>query len=37
LEEDITEVRWVDKSFIEAEDFNTYDTLKDIFKELKFK
>jgi hypothetical protein len=37
LEEDITEVRWVDKSFIETDDFDTYNTLKDIFKELTFK
>jgi 8-oxo-dGTP pyrophosphatase MutT (NUDIX family) len=36
LEEDITEVKWVDKSFLKQKDFETYDTLKPIFDSLKF-
>lgn len=36
LEEDITEVRWVDKSFIQAKDFETYDSLKDLFAAIEF-
>ena len=36
IEEDITEVVWVDKAFIKAKDFDTYDSLKDIFENLEF-
>ncbi len=36
LEEHITEVKWVDESFIHQKDFDTYETLKDIFKTIKF-
>ncbi|MDP2176264.1 MAG: NUDIX domain-containing protein [Bacteroidota bacterium] len=35
-EEDITEVRWVNKDFLLKKDFETYDTLKPIFESLKF-
>ena len=36
VEEDITEVVWVDKDFINAKDFDTYDSLKDIFEHIEF-
>lgn len=36
LEEGITEVRWVDQAFIKAKDFETYDSLKDLFELIKF-
>ena len=36
LEEDITEVRWVDESFIRDPDFETYDSLKELFDAIEF-
>ena len=36
IEEDITEVVWVDKAFIKEKDFDTYDSLRDIFDHLEF-
>lgn len=36
IEEDITEVRWVDKDFIQAKNFDTYDSLKDLFDSIEF-
>jgi 8-oxo-dGTP pyrophosphatase MutT (NUDIX family) len=36
IEENITEVRWVNHAFISAKDFDTYDTLKPIFENIKF-
>lgn len=35
-EEDITEVRWVDKDFIKDKAFETYDSLKDLFESIEF-
>jgi len=34
-EEGITEVVWVSKDFVKQKDFDTYDTLADIFKKIK--
>jgi len=36
IEEDITEVRWVKKSFIKDKDFDTYDSLRDLFDMIEF-
>ena len=36
IEEDITEVRWVKKEFIEDKDFETYDSLKELFANIEF-
>jgi 8-oxo-dGTP pyrophosphatase MutT (NUDIX family) len=36
LEEDITEVRWVSKDFITAPEFETYDSLKELFQTIRF-
>jgi 8-oxo-dGTP pyrophosphatase MutT (NUDIX family) len=36
LEENITEVKWVNQDFVLSKDFDTYDTLKPIFEKLKF-
>lgn len=35
-EEDITEVRWVDEAFVRQKDFDTYDSLKDLFRDIVF-
>ncbi|MES2616857.1 MAG: NUDIX domain-containing protein [Bacteroidota bacterium] len=36
LEEDITEVRWVDKAFLKQPDFETYDSLKSLIAKIEF-
>lgn len=36
LEEGITEVCWVDKAFIKAKGFDTYDSLRDLFDAIEF-
>lgn len=36
IEEDITEVRWVNKDFINDDQFDTYDSLKELFASLEF-
>lgn len=36
IEEDITEVRWVSKDFITAPEFDTYDSLKELFQTIRF-
>lgn len=36
IEEDITEVRWVEKSFLKSEDFKTYDSLKYLISKIEF-
>lgn len=36
VEEDITEVRWVDKTFIQDKKFETYDSLRDLFEMIEF-
>ncbi len=36
VEEDITEVRWVDKSFLEDPAFETYDSLRDLIATIEF-
>lgn len=36
VEEDITEVRWVDKDFITDPEFETYDSLKELFSSIEF-
>lgn len=36
VEEDITEVRWVKKDFIRSPDFDTYDSLRELFASIEF-
>lgn len=36
LEEDITEVRWVDKSFLKQPDFETYDSIRSLIQKIEF-
>ena len=36
IEEDITEVRWVDKAFIRDKSFDTYDSLRELFAAIEF-
>ncbi len=36
VEEGITEVVWVNKAFIDDKTFDTYDSLKDVFKAIEF-
>jgi 8-oxo-dGTP pyrophosphatase MutT (NUDIX family) len=36
VEEDITEVRWVDKAFIDDPGFETYESLQELFRSLEF-
>lgn len=36
LEENITEVRWVNKDFIKQPDFETYDSLKSLMRKIEF-
>jgi 8-oxo-dGTP pyrophosphatase MutT (NUDIX family) len=36
LEEDITEVRWVKKEFLETPDFETYESLKELIQTIDF-
>ncbi|MDI1234071.1 MAG: NUDIX domain-containing protein [bacterium] len=36
LEEDITEVRWVDKDFLKRPDFETYDSIRTLMQKIEF-
>lgn len=36
IEEDITEVIWVEKDFIKAKNFDTYDSLRELFSKIEF-
>lgn len=36
VEEDITEVRWVDKEFILSDTFDTYESLEELFATIEF-
>ncbi len=36
LEENITEVRWVNKAFLDAPEFETYDSLKELIHTIEF-
>lgn len=36
LEENITEVKWVDKTFLKQPDFETYDSLRSLMKKIEF-
>ena len=36
LEEDITEVRWVDKTFLKQPDFETYDSIRSLIQKIEF-
>lgn len=36
LEEDITEVRWVDKAFLKQPDFETYDSIRSLIQKIEF-
>lgn len=36
VEEDITEVRWVNKAFLEQPEFETYDSLKELIAKIEF-
>ncbi len=36
LEEDITEVRWVNKDFLKQPDFETYDSIRSLIQKIEF-